>query len=73
MAGKLHEDVAFRVLAGGNHPAYRTLYDFRALHLNELADLFVQIVKLALPTSNGPMGTGALKPLWRRYGIIRPN
>jgi transposase len=33
LASKLHEDVAFRVLAAGNFPAHRTLSDFRALHL----------------------------------------
>lgn len=33
LARKLHEDVAFRVLAAGNFPAHRTLSDFRALHL----------------------------------------
>ena len=47
IARKLHEDVAFRVLAAGNFPKHRTLSDFRALHLQELAALFVQIVKLA--------------------------
>jgi transposase len=47
IARKLHEDVAFRVLAAGNFPKHRTLCDFRALHLSELAALFVQVVKLA--------------------------
>ena len=47
IASKLHEDVAFRVLAAGNFPKHRTLCDFRALHLSELAALFVQVVKLA--------------------------
>ncbi len=47
LARKLHEDVAFRVLGAGNFPAHRTMSDFRALHLKELADLFVQVVKLA--------------------------
>lgn len=47
LAKKLHEDVAFRVLGAGNFPAHRTLCDFRALHLEELAALFVQVVKLA--------------------------
>ena len=37
MARKLHEDVAFRVLAAGNFPAHRTICDFRALHLKELS------------------------------------
>ena len=39
IARKLHEDVAFRVLAAGNFPKRRTLCDFRALHLEELAAL----------------------------------
>lgn len=47
IARKLHEDVAFRVLGAGNFPKHRTLCDFRALHLPELAALFVQVVKLA--------------------------
>ena len=36
IARKLHEDVAFRVLAAGNFPAHRTIRDFRAFHLKEL-------------------------------------
>src|SRR5271165_6560854 len=36
IARKLHEDVAFRVLAAGNFPKHRTICDFRALHLREL-------------------------------------
>ena len=47
IAKKLHEDVAFRLLAAGNFPKHRTICDFRALHLQELAALFVQVVKLA--------------------------
>src|ERR1700733_9769054 len=31
IAKKLHEDVAFRLLAAGNFPKHRTLCDFRAL------------------------------------------
>src|SRR5687768_10580419 len=33
IAKKLHETVAFRVLAAGNSPAHRTLSDLRAFHL----------------------------------------
>lgn len=47
IARKLHEDVAFRVLAAGNFPAHRTIREFRALHLKELGELFVQVVRLA--------------------------
>lgn len=44
---RLHEDVAFRMLAAGNFPKHRTIRDFRALHLEELSALFVQVVKVA--------------------------
>ncbi len=47
IARKLHEDVAFRVLAAGNFPAHRTIRDFRALHLAEFTELFTQVVRLA--------------------------
>lgn len=57
LARKLHEDVAFRVLAAGNYPAHRTLCDFRAFHLNELSDLFVQVVKLARECGLVKLGT----------------
>ena len=57
LARKLHEDVAFRVLAAGNYPAHRTLCDFRAFHLNKLSDLFVQVVKLARECGLVKLGT----------------
>ena len=38
--------MALRVLAAENYPAYRTLSDFRALHLQELVALFVQVVQV---------------------------
>ena len=39
------EDVAFRVLAGGEQPHFTTLNQFRAKHLEALSGLFVQVVK----------------------------
>ncbi len=60
LARKLHEDVAFRVLGAGNFPAHRTLSDFRALHLQELAALFVQVVKLARECGLVKLGTIAV-------------
>lgn len=57
LARKLHEDVAFRVLAADNYPAYRTLSDFRAFHLNELSNLFVQVVKMAKECGLVKLGT----------------
>jgi transposase len=60
IARKLHEDVAFRVLAAGNFPAHRTIRDFRALHLKELSDLFVQVVRLAREMRLVKLGTIAV-------------
>jgi transposase len=47
IAKKLHEDVAFRVLAANNFPAHRTIREFRAQHLAEFTELFTQVVRLA--------------------------
>jgi transposase len=60
IARKLHEDVAFRVLAAGNFPAHRTIRDFRAFHLKELSDLFVQVVRLAREMGLVKLGTIAV-------------
>ena len=37
---RLQEDVAFRVLAAGNEPDFRTISDFRKIHLAALEGLF---------------------------------
>jgi len=60
IARKLHEDVAFRVLAAGNFPAHRTICDFRSLHLKEFSALFVQVVKLARECGLAKLGTIAV-------------
>jgi len=60
IARKLHEDVAFRVLAADNFPAHRTVRDFRALHLTEFTELFVQVVRLAREMGLVKLGTIAV-------------
>ena len=57
---RLHEDLAFRMLAAGNFPRHRTLCDFRAFHLRELSELFVQVVKLAREMGLVKLGTVAI-------------
>jgi transposase len=47
IAARTYTDVAFRVLAADQHPDFRTISDFRERHLPALADLFVQVVRLA--------------------------
>jgi transposase len=60
IARKLHEDIAFRVLGAGNFPAHRTISDFRAFHLQELSELFVQVVRLAREMGLVKLGTVAV-------------
>lgn len=57
LARKLHEDVALRMLAADNYPAHRTICDFRAFHLQELSELFVQVLKLAKECGLIKLGT----------------
>ena len=47
IARRLIEDVAFRVLAAGNAPDFRTIADFRKIHLAALEALFTQVLRLA--------------------------
>ena len=60
IARKLFEDIAFRVLAASNFPAHRTIRDFRALHLAEFTELFVQVVRLAREMGLAKLGTIAV-------------
>ena len=47
IARRLVEDVAFRVLAARNTPDFRTISDFRKIHLAALEGLFTQVLQLA--------------------------
>jgi transposase len=47
IARHVQEDVAFRVLAAGNAPDFRTMSEFRRRHLTTLGDLFQQVLTLA--------------------------
>ena len=44
IAQRLHEDIAFRVLAANNTPDFRTVSDFRKDHLAALTGLFLQVL-----------------------------
>jgi transposase len=57
---RLVEDVAFRVLAAGNEPDFRTISDFRKLHLKALEELFQQMLRLTLETGTMKLGRVAL-------------
>jgi transposase len=57
---RLVEDIAFRVLAAGNHPNFRTISDFRKIHLKTLAGLFEQVLEIALEAGAMKVGRVAL-------------
>lgn len=40
-----HEDIAFRVLAGGDHPHFTTINEFRLRHREAFAELFQQVLE----------------------------
>ena len=46
IAQRLHEDIAFRVLAANNTPNFRTISDFRKDNLAALSGLFLQVLAL---------------------------
>ncbi len=57
---KTYEDVAFRVLAGENHPDHTRISEFRRVHLDGLAGLFVQVLELAKKAKMVKLGNVAL-------------
>jgi transposase len=56
---RLAEDIAFRVLAG-NQPNFRTISDFRKIHLKTLEGLFEQVLQIALEAGAMKVGRVAL-------------
>jgi transposase len=56
MQKKLSEDVGFRVLAAGNQADFRTISDFRKLHLGALQGLFDQVLQIALQAGTMKLG-----------------
>ena len=57
---RLKEDIGFRVLAAGNEPDFRTISDFRKIHLEALKALFEQFLKMALEAGAMKVGRVAL-------------
>ena len=57
---RLIEDVAFRVLAAGNEPDFRTIADFRKRHLTALQGFFEQVLRVAREMGAPRVGRVAL-------------
>ena len=69
MAGKLEEDIAFRMLAAGNFPQHRTLCEFRRRHLKDFQAVFAEVVCLA--RGMGLWGSDGCRWTGRRFGRTR--
>ena len=53
---RLHEDIAFRVLAANNTPDFRTISDFRKEHLVALGGLFLKVLELCRQAGLAKLG-----------------
>lgn len=60
IAKRLEEDVAFRVLGANQRPDFRTIAEFRKVHLNALKKLFVQVLRLCQKAGLVKLGHVAL-------------
>ncbi len=60
LENRLSEDIAFRVLAAGNEPEFRTISEFRRIHLKALEGLFTQVLQLALKLGTMKLGRVAI-------------
>ena len=57
---RIQEDIPFKVLAAGNEPDFRTISDFRKIHLVALQGLFEQVLELALESGSVKLGRVSL-------------
>ena len=60
IARALHENIAFRFLSRDNYPDFRTISEFRRIHLQALAGLFKQVLRLAQEAGVVKLGKVAL-------------
>jgi hypothetical protein len=60
MQKRLQEDIPFKVLAAGNQPDFRTISDFRKIHIETLQDLFEQVLAMALECGSIKLGRVSL-------------
>ncbi len=57
---RCHVDVACRVIVGGDIPDFRTISDFRKIHLARLEALFIEVLKLCALAGLARVGTIAI-------------
>ena len=66
-----HEQVAFRVLSGDQHPDHDCIAAFRQLHLKTLRGLLLQVLRLCQKAGLVKLGTFRLTG--RRWARTRPS
>jgi transposase len=57
---RCHEDIAFRVIAGNTHPDHSCISEFRRIHLEALAALYLQVLRLCQEAGMVKLGHVAL-------------
>src|ERR1700675_1315529 len=57
---RLQEDIPFKVLAAGNEPDFRTISDFRKIHIETLEKLLEQVLAMALECGSIQLGRVSL-------------
>src|SRR5260370_31485804 len=80
MAAACERNLAFRAIVGNTPPDFRTLSDFRKIHLAAFAQLFVAVLRLAgemglvklgnLSTDGTKMGANASRHKAMSYGYM---
>lgn len=53
---RIQEDIPFKVLAAGNEPDFRTISDFRKIHIEFLQNMFEQVLAMALECGSIKLG-----------------
>jgi transposase len=56
MAARCETDIAFRVLAGGEFPDFRTLAEFRKHHLKAFEQVFIEVLRLCREAGLAQLG-----------------
>lgn len=57
---RIQEDIPFKVLAAGNEPDFRTVSEFRKIHLESLKNMFEQVLAMALECGSIQLGKVSL-------------
>lgn len=57
---RMQEDIPFKVLAAGNKPDFRTISDFRKIHIETLQKMFEQVLAMALEVGAVKVGRVSL-------------